>query len=308
MVSGKAPVCTDCHGEHAIRSRRDPLSRTFAGNVTKTCTECHASERIAAKFSLKLDRTRSFRESFHGLSGELGDVRAANCASCHGNHEILPASDPRSSVNPANLGRTCGHCHPGAEKRFINERVHISPQAPSHWSVTLMRVVYMWLIILTICGMLAHNLLDLRYKSMTGLPYHRRPGLTPRFTVNERIQHALLTLSFILLAVSGFALAFPDSPMAWPFQWFSAAADVRRWMHRVCAAVFVLLAVYHVCYLLLTERGRAQLQALRPGPQDMKDAKSVLLKYVGRYRAALLMPHYAYVEKMEYWALVRAVR
>lgn len=300
----ESPVCTDCHGEHAIRSRLDPLSSTFAANVTKTCSACHASEKITAKFSLKLDRTASFKESFHGLSGELGDMRAANCASCHGNHDILPASDPRSMVNPNNLGRTCGRCHPGAEKRFINERVHISPQAPSHWSVSLVRAIYAWLIILTLGSMLAHNLLDLKYKSMTGMPYHRLRGLTPRFTVNERVQHALLALSFILLAVSGFALRFPESPMAWPFQFFTAAADVRRWVHRACAAIFVLLAAYHMLYLLLSERGRAQFKALLPCPQDMKDAKGVLLKCLGRYKAALHLPNYAYTEKMEYWALV----
>jgi len=300
----ESPVCTDCHGEHAIRSRLDPLSSTFATNVTKTCAACHASERITAKFSLKLDRAQSFRLSFHGLFGGLGDMRAANCASCHGNHEILPTDDPRSSVNPENLGRTCGHCHPGAERRFINERVHVTAEAPSHWSVTLVRAIYGWLIFLTIGGMLLHNLFDLKYKSMTGMPYHRQSVLTPRFTVNERMQHALLALSFIFLAVSGFALRFPQSFLSWPFELFAAASDVRRLVHRVCAAVFVLLAVYHVAYLFLSARGRGQFKALLPVPQDLRDARNVLLKYVGHREVPLQLPHYAYTEKMEYWALV----
>ena len=35
----------------------------------------------------------------------------ANCASCHGFHNIFPSSDVRSSVNADNLNQTCGRCH-----------------------------------------------------------------------------------------------------------------------------------------------------------------------------------------------------
>ncbi|MCY3023132.1 MAG: cytochrome b/b6 domain-containing protein [Planctomycetota bacterium] len=298
------PVCTDCHGEHSIRSSQDVTSPTFAGNVTKTCAACHASEKITAKFMLQADRVKSFRDSFHGLSGELGDLRAANCASCHGNHMILPSSDSRSSVYPANLGHTCGNCHPGADTRFSNARIHTTTERPSHWTVAAVRVIYIWLIILTIGGMLIHNLLDILYKATRGLPYHRQPGLAPRFSVNERIQHALLALSFILLAVSGFALKFPDSVFAWPFQQFSAGPEVRRWIHRGCAGVFVLLAAYHLLYLLASARGRAQRKALWPSLQDVRDVKSVLLRYLRRSNAELQLPAFAYTEKAEYWALV----
>ena len=47
------------------------------------------------------------------LPMQQGSVTAANCASCHGAHEILPSSDPRSMINPKNLEKTCGQCHPG---------------------------------------------------------------------------------------------------------------------------------------------------------------------------------------------------
>lgn len=297
------PVCTDCHGEHTIRSSQDSLSPTYAGNVTTTCAACHASEKITAKFGMESDRVKSFRASFHGLSNELGDLRAANCASCHGNHMVLPSSDSRSTVYPASLAKTCGNCHPGNIK-FGNERIHTTAERPSHWLLPVVRTIYIWLIVLTIGCMLAHNLLDLKYKAIVGMPYHRLPGLIPRFTVNERVQHALLALSFILLAISGFALKFPESPVAWFFQWSHSPADVRRVVHRVCAAVFIGLAFYHFFYLFLCARGRTQFRALRPGPQDMKDVTNVLLKYLGRFPGELKMPQFAYTEKAEYWALI----
>jgi hypothetical protein len=36
----------------------------------------------------------------------------------------LPASDPRSPVNPANLVKTCGRCHAGANASFVQYQPH----------------------------------------------------------------------------------------------------------------------------------------------------------------------------------------
>jgi cytochrome b subunit of formate dehydrogenase len=298
------PVCTDCHGEHTIRSSQDAASATFVGNVTKTCGACHASEKLTTKFNLKSDSVQSFKDSFHGLSNAFGDTRAANCSSCHSHHIILPSSDSRSMVYPANLEKTCGHCHPGASARLAKAKIHTSTAAPAHWSITLVRVVYFWLILLTLGGMLFHNLLDLYYKSTKGHPYHRDSLLSPRFSVNERLQHAVLATSFILLAVSGFALKFADSPFAWPFHWFSGSAELRRSVHRGAALAFVLLGLYHALYLALSSRGRTQFKALFPRPRDVADVKNVMLKYLGLRPAPIEVAHYCYTEKAEYWALV----
>ena len=119
-----APVCTDCHGEHEIRSRHDRNSATFSSNITETCARCHGSQVINTRFKLANNRVQTYMQSYHGLSGSLGNLKVANCASCHEAHQILPSSDLKSSVNPANLGKTCGKCHPGAEKRFIAEPIH----------------------------------------------------------------------------------------------------------------------------------------------------------------------------------------
>ena len=300
----EAPVCTDCHGEHAILSEKDPASPVHAGNVTRTCAACHASERLASKFMIKADRVSSFQDSFHGLSMRLGDARVAHCASCHGAHAILPSSDPASRTNAANLGKTCGGCHPGAATRFAIEKVHTSSRDPSHWLVGLVGTVYVWLIVLTVGGMLLHNLLDLRYKAVRGEPYHRGPGPSPRLSVGERLQHAVLALSFIVLAVSGFALKFPESPFGWPFQLFASGAGVRRWSHRAAAGIFLALCLWHVLYLVMTARGRAQFRALRPRWEDVKDLGRVLRIYLGGKVPRPTLPAFAYPEKAEYWALV----
>lgn len=40
-----------------------------------------------------------------------GDSKAAECASCHGSHDIRAAGDAKSSVYPTNIAATCAGCH-----------------------------------------------------------------------------------------------------------------------------------------------------------------------------------------------------
>ena len=57
--------------------------------------------------------------------GSLGGyVQTARCWDCHAAHEVLPASDPRSLINKANLVKTCGACHAGATVRFVQYQPH----------------------------------------------------------------------------------------------------------------------------------------------------------------------------------------
>ena len=83
-----------------------------------TCAECHSSVRMAKRFNLPTGMVKSYQASFHGLATKYGQTNVANCASCHGVHDILPSKDPASSINPKNLQPTCGKCHPGAGETF----------------------------------------------------------------------------------------------------------------------------------------------------------------------------------------------
>jgi cytochrome b subunit of formate dehydrogenase len=61
--------------------------------------------------------------SLHGVAVARGDPLAPSCADCHGNHGILPASDPRSPTAIVNIPSLCGRCHregaPVSEAREI---------------------------------------------------------------------------------------------------------------------------------------------------------------------------------------------
>ncbi|MHB1858028.1 MAG: cytochrome c3 family protein [Acidobacteriaceae bacterium] len=85
----KAPVCTDCHTAHAILQ---PTLAAFRMQSTPICGSCHQG------------RFATYGDTFHSQLGLLGgSVQTARCWDCHGAHEILSASDPRSPVAPGNI-------------------------------------------------------------------------------------------------------------------------------------------------------------------------------------------------------------
>ena len=155
------PVCTDCHSEHGIRSHEDPDSPTYVANVSHTCSNCHAAEAIVGKYGIETEQVDSYEESFHGVAIRFGMRTVANCASCHGVHDIRGPADPASSVNVANIPRTCGKCHPGANVNFARGKMHVQPKNPSSGIVYYVASFFKWLTILTVCGLVTHILLDL---------------------------------------------------------------------------------------------------------------------------------------------------
>jgi len=124
-----SPLCVDCHGEHGIVSPQDEGSPVSRQNIPDTCSACHARPEVMAKYGISEDKIATFINSLHGIAAGFGYKAAATCSSCHGVHDIRPASDPRSTVNPANLRRTCGQadCHPNMPEKIASARVHIGP-------------------------------------------------------------------------------------------------------------------------------------------------------------------------------------
>ncbi len=113
-----APRCVNCHGNHDILPVKDPRSSVAAMKVPFVCGQCHR-EGTAVQTSRNIpehDILENYSESIHG-EGLLkkGLVVAANCASCHTAHSILPHTDPNSSINRRNIAATCTKCHANIE-------------------------------------------------------------------------------------------------------------------------------------------------------------------------------------------------
>jgi cytochrome b subunit of formate dehydrogenase len=298
----QAPVCTDCHGIHSIKAPLDPASMVSAQSVAQaTCARCHEGVRLTQEFGVPAHRVSTYMDSYHGLASRLGSQVVANCASCHGVHNILPSSDPRSTINRANLVKTCGQCHPGVTEKFVLAKVHVdAPLSADTGSVAVrwVRRFYVGMILAVIGAMLAHNFLIWRRKALARRRAEHRVLL--RMSLNQRVQHLVLLTSFFVLVITGFALKFPDS-------WFAAMVGgetVRGIVHRVAAVVLISLGVYHLFYVYVTGDGRRLLRDFLPGMKDARDVLDNLGYYLGLRRDKPQFARFNYAEKAEYWALV----
>ena len=106
-------LCVDCHVGIADIPHDDKLPPA-------QCTSCHGKESAA------------YANSIHGMSHAMGASGAATCASCHGNHEIVPVKHIDSPVFKLNLLQTCAKCHSNA--KLTDEYRIGSPQAPANYA------------------------------------------------------------------------------------------------------------------------------------------------------------------------------
>lgn len=304
-----APLCTDCHGEHGILSPADSSSPVSAGKVaTETCGRCHASWRLSEKYGLDPQKVSAFRDSYHGLAARAGKTTVANCSSCHGVHDIRPSSDPRSSINAANLAATCGKCHPAAGERFTIGSVHGSSSAAGTWAAAWVRWAYLWLIGLTIGGMFAHNALDFSRKArrLRTEPLPVLSAQPERVTRPLRWQHGLTMASFALLVLTGFTLKYPESWWAAPLVHWEGPLGLRGLIHRVAAVAMIAALIWHVGLLCVNRRlRRCMVFGMLPSLHDAKTLLGTLAYYLRLRRTP---PHsgttFNYAEKAEYLAFM----
>src|SRR5690349_15999049 len=303
----RTPVCTDCHGIHNILMPFDgERNLASAAIATESCAKCREGVTLTQEFGVASGRVASYKDSYHGLASQLGSKVVANCASCHGVHNILPSSDPRSMINASNLQQTCGQCHIGASANFTKGKIHLTSEFVSNVAThdagtrgtLIVRWIYLPLIFLTIGGMALHNVLVWRRK----VAVRRRQRRTiVRLSANQRLQHWLLLTSFIALVLSGFALQYPDSLLAWLL---GSNEYLRRGMHRSAAIVMLMVGVYHLGYLALTKDGRRWVKDMLPGVKDVKDLFGNFAYYLGLRRIKPKIARFGYAEKAEYWAVI----
>jgi formate dehydrogenase gamma subunit len=302
-----APACVDCHGEHLILGPRNPASPVSAANVSaETCGRCHGSTRLVQLYDLPADRVPSYADSYHGLALKGGRITAANCASCHGVHNIFRSADRRSTVNTANLAKTCGQCHNGADKAgFAIGPVHVrTAGGPNHPVVKMIRWTYLVLIPATLGFMFLHNLLDLLSKLVRRRPRHESGEVALRMNLWFRVAHWGIMASFPTLVVTGFALKYPDSWWAKPLLLWEANAGVRGGLHRTAAVAMIFATAFHVFHLAGKKRDRGFLRAMIPTMKDATDMLDVFRYNLGLSEKEPKFAKFNYAEKMEYWAFL----
>lgn len=132
--------CLTCHGKPGFKKVLpsgkvlelfvDPMRLRLSIHKDRKCVDCHADVTEVPHATLpqkvdcrrchflgnevgapQLEKYAEFGNSIHGRALIEGNPKAPVCQDCHGDHFILPGSDPRSQVGHKNIPQTCGGCH-----------------------------------------------------------------------------------------------------------------------------------------------------------------------------------------------------
>jgi len=243
------PSCADCHSAHKI----SPVKKDkFMTEVTDQCGECHK----------KLSET--YLETMHGKAYHLGYLGSAKCSDCHGSHNILPASDPKSSISLHNIVGTCQQCHEDANKKFTGYLTHATHHDPDKYPALHYTYIAMTTLLVGVFSFFGlHTLLWLP-RSIRQLrkrrkeeKEHKHRYYVKRFDTKHRITHLFVIISFLSLALTGMMLKF--SGMAWASFLAEAIGGVMvaGKIHRLAALMTIGYFVSHLI-ILLKHKGKTR--------------------------------------------------
>jgi cytochrome b subunit of formate dehydrogenase len=294
------PVCTTCHSSHRVIN---PSIGTGRFKTPEGCGGCHGG------------RYSTYRDGFHGEATELGFLTAATCSDCHTPHRSLAASDPASTVNPANLQKTCGACHGAVNASFVTFDPHADPRETSVHPAVHLTWLFMTALLVGVFGFFAvHDLLWLQRSLVAALrgelaelradggPYVRR------FSRLQVWMHVVVVTTFLVLAATGLPLKYHHSGWAKLLSGAMGGLGTTRVLHRIAAVVtFGYFAVHlgNLAVRVLVHRERGLFfgwKSMVPRPKDFGD----LLRNVRYFLYLGPRPRFdrwTYWEKFDYFAV-----
>jgi cytochrome b subunit of formate dehydrogenase len=130
-----------------------------------------------------------------------------------------------------------------------------------------------------------------------------------RFDRIDRTMHAFLMITFIGCALTGIPLIVADEPWARTLADLMGGIRTANFIHRVCAAVMIVVFVAHVARVFLAAARSGKWLDMVWGPNSMvpnlKDGRDI----VGHFKWFLgkgprpQFDRYTYWEKFDYWAV-----
>jgi predicted CXXCH cytochrome family protein len=245
-------ACSDCHNLHDIKPLGDPNSHSNREFHTKVCMKCHSDEKMMQRNNVTNVAVDSYMASYHGKNYRLGfPEKVAGCADCHTAHEVLPAKDPKSSVNPENLVKTCAKCHKNASPLFTKFYAHGEHNDREKFPILFYTFVAMTGLLVSTFGVFwLHSLLwmfrgfvENREKAQALMEGHVEHVVHDGHTVYRRFKrrhiflHLLVIISFLGLSLTGLPLKFSDQVWAKVFMELYGGSANAGFIHRICAGI-----------------------------------------------------------------------
>ena len=274
----RGPVCTDCHTAHEVET---PKNGHFKMVSDLRCGKCHQ------------DRLEHYRDTYHGKAMALGKPNVASevaaCYDCHGHHDVLPPSDPRSHLSKANILTTCRQCHPGATARFTEYKPHANPLDAKNYPALHITFLGMTALLVGVFVFFGGHTLAWLFRAVY-LYLHdskkfREAKISTqeggewftRFLPFERFLHFLVVTSFLLLVITGMPLKFYYTGWAKVMFNIIGGAETARAFHRLGAIVTFSYFGLHVASIIgRCWRGRTNIHDPQTGKLSPKRLWQVL--------------------------------
>jgi cytochrome b subunit of formate dehydrogenase len=263
---------------------------------------------------------KTYLDSYHGKNYRLGfPEKAAGCADCHTSHAILHPQDIKSSINPANLVKTCGKCHPKATITFTEYYPHAEMTNSEEYPVLYWTFILMTGLLLgTFTVFWIHTLLWLfrgfveNREKLAALHNGHIAHVVPdghkqyrRFKMRHIIMHLSVIISFLGLSLTGLPLKFADQGWAhFMMTMFGGTANAGL-IHRACAvltfAYFISAIVMTIHFLFIRKDIKGNFLQRLFGPDSLcpnfRDVRDV----VGMVKWFLFMGPKPTFERWTYW-------
>lgn len=299
----REPACTDCHPGHHLLY---PALGEFRLEVSSHCGNCHAD--LSSRYAL----------SMHGELTRQGFAAAANCADCHGSHDVLPINDPKSTLAPgANRLRTCQKCHAYAVVNFTQYDPHANfkdaKRYPNlHGVYTVINDAFSIFFLLA----LLHAFLWFVRAFVQRLQYGGHTTLVtgqyalPRLGSIHRVTYVFLGIAFLGLTLTGLSLKYSNQVWGqWLADGLGGFRSVSVWHHFFAVVAIVACAAHlgrGVARIAELGRERGWLavvwgpDSLVPNLRDLRDFGMMLLWFIG-FAPKPRFERWTYWEKMDYW-------
>lgn len=128
----------------------------------------------------------------------------------------------------------------------------------------------------------------------------------PRFRKSDRVQHALMLVSFLVLTVTG----LPQKYIYLNNHYLDDLIDLMggletvRVVHRWAATVLMLVTVYHLLAVVHRVLVRRVSLSMLPRYRDAVDAWQTVRYNLGFAKARPRLDRFTWEEKVEYWSLI----
>jgi len=323
-------TCTDCHSLHNIASYHAATEKEKAAQrefYTRKCKSCHADKSIAKRNSLSTAIPDTYDQTYHGKVLQVGfPQRVAGCADCHTGHNTLKSGDPRASLHPENLYKSCKSCHTTMHKRFVSFEAHPGAVKGKTYRALHMAEFFMILLLASVFAFFwlhtflwwRRSYLDKCLKRKAGFieetlePECRDEKQIQRFTMTQRVMHVLLILSFFTLVGTGFPIKYSETAWAKVLVNMWGGPHMAGIFHRIAAAVLCALFLYtlwlSIRFLFPKWQWRGWVgrlfgpDSLFPNLKDLQDIKGMFLWFFGK-GSMPKFDRWTYWEKFDFLAV-----